>query len=238
MNFIGVLFSRPTYVLILINVVLYLWQRTTGGLESNEGLLNHGALLGFAVTHYGQWWRIVTGGFLHGGDWHILLNMVALLQLGTAVEDEYGKTRFLLIYFLSLVGAGLAVVYAAPYDITVGASGAIFGLFGAYLAFALRLGKRGRGMIMQVLPILAINLVFTFAVPSISKAGHVGGLIVGLLAGLVLFMMPALRARELAYAYVDGAPSDYGVETIEHPPDAAAHEEAGAPPLEVRDPRE
>ncbi len=225
-------------MLVAINVLAFIWQRTTGGLASNEGLLSHGALLGIAVTQYGQWWRVVTGGFLHGGEWHILLNMVALMQLGTAVEEEYGKTRFLLIYAISLVGSGLAVVYAAPFDITVGASGAIFGLFGAYIAFALRLGERGRGMIAQVLPIIVINLVFTFAVPNISKAGHVGGLIVGLLAGLALFMVPAVRAREVAYAYTGGPPGTDHVETIEQPPDAAPHEEAGAPPLEVRDPRE
>jgi rhomboid protease GluP len=221
---------------VAINVIAYVWLELTGGLTTNLALLNHGALLGDACTQYGEWWRVITGGFLHGGIAHIGFNMLALVQLGTAVEDEYGKSRFLLIYFIALIGSGLAVVYAAPHDLTVGASGAIFGLFGAHVAVGLRIGgKQGRAMIMQVVPILVLNLAFTFAIPNISKAGHVGGLIIGLLAGLVLFMMPRPR-RELAYVYA--AAPDEPVETIEHPPEAAPHEEAGAPPLEVRDPRE
>ena len=228
---------RPTFVLIAINVVAYIWLVSTGGLSSDPALFNHGALLGVACTQYGEWWRVVTGGFLHGGIAHIGLNMIALLQLGTLVEDEYGKFRFTLIYFISLIGAGLAVVYAAPHDLTVGASGAIFGLFGAHVAVGLRIGgERGRALIMQVVPILVINLAFTFAIPNISKAGHIGGLVVGVLAGLVLFMVP--RRRRYAYVYAGDAPGEKPVETIEHPPDAGPHEEAGAPPLEVRDPRE
>jgi rhomboid protease GluP len=228
---------KLTYVLIAINVVAYLWLISTGGLSSDRALLDHGALDGVACVQRGEWWRIVTGAFLHGGQAHIALNMIALLQLGTVVEEIYGKLRFGLVYAISLVGSGLAVVYASPNDITVGASGAIFGLFGALIAVGLRLGKRGRGLIMQMVPILALNLVFTFAVPNISKAGHVGGLIVGLLAGLVLFMRAA-PGRTPVYAFAAHASPPERVETIEHPPDAGPHEEADAPPLEVRDPRE
>jgi membrane associated rhomboid family serine protease len=227
-------------VLIAINVVAYVWLVSTGGLSTDLALLKHGALLGDACTYYGQWWRVVTGGFLHGSIAHIGLNMLALLQLGTLIEDEYGQKRFLLIYFISLVGSGLAVVFAAPHDLTVGASGAIFGLFGAHVAVGFRIGgQRGRALIMQVVPVIVINLAFTFAIPNISKAGHVGGLVIGLLAGLVLFMMPRPQ-RELAYVYAGGVPGETPaeVETIEQPPDAGPHEEAGAPPLEVRDPRE
>lgn len=225
-----------TYLLIAVNVVAYLWLISTGGLSSDDALLAHGALLGVACTQYGEWWRIVSGAFLHGGNWHIALNMIALLQLGTVVEQIFGKLRFALVYAISLAGAGLAIVFTAPHDITVGASGAIFGLFGALIAVGLRLGKRGRGLIMQMLPVIAINLVFTFAVPGISKAGHLGGLIVGLVAGLVLFMLPT-RRNDPVYAYA-GAAADERVETIEHPPEAAPHEASGAPALETRDPRE
>jgi rhomboid protease GluP len=236
-----------TIVLVAINVVAYLWLVSTGGLSSNAALLDHGALLGVACTEYGQWWRIVTGAFLHGSIAHIGLNMLALFQLGTAVNALYGTARYALLYAIALVGSGLAIVVFSPDYVTVGASGAIFGLFGALVAAGLRMGSRGRGLIGQVLPIIAINLVFTFAVPGISASGHVGGLVTGFAAGLVLYMLPSRRRRD-GYAYVaapageappaDTIEHDAEVETIEQPPDAGPHEEAGAPPPHVRDPRE
>jgi membrane associated rhomboid family serine protease len=214
-----------TNVLIAINVVAYMWLISTGGLSSDEALRDHGALVGTLCTQQGQWWRIVTGAFLHGGLIHIGSNMLALYFVGSSVEEIFGKLRFALLYAVALVGAGLAVVYFAPNDPTVGASGAIFGLFGALVAVGLRLGKRGRGLIGQVLPVIVLNLVLTFAIPNISAAGHIGGLITGLLAGLVLFMMPS-RQRTAAYAYVTRPDEPAPVETIE----------AIEPPPEVRDP--
>jgi membrane associated rhomboid family serine protease len=149
---------------------------------------------------------------------HIAFNMFALYQVGTIVEQLFGKVRYVALYAVALVGAGLAVVYVAPNDLTVGASGAIFGLFGALVAVGVRLGKRGRGLIGQVLPIIVINLVLTFTIPNISAAGHVGGLLTGLVAGLVLFMAP--RRRAYAYAY-DAAPGEEApVATIEQSPEA------------------
>jgi membrane associated rhomboid family serine protease len=216
-----------TLFLVAINVLAYVWLVSTGGLSSDKALFDHGALLGVACIKDGQWWRIVSGGFLHGSIPHIALNMIALFQLGTACESMFGRLRFALLYAISLLGAGLAVVAFAPNDLTVGASGAIFGLFGGLVAVGLRLGSRGRGLIGQVLPIILINLVFTFAVPGISASGHVGGLITGLVAGLVLFMVPPRRRADM-WAYVPAPAADpAAVETIEQPP-----------PLEVRDPRE
>jgi membrane associated rhomboid family serine protease len=206
-----------TNVLVAINVLAYVWLTSTGGLSSDRALYHHGALLGIACTQGGQWWRIVTGAFLHGGLMHIAFNMFALYQVGNIVEQLFGKVRYVALYTISMVGAGLAVVYVAPNDLTVGASGAIFGLFGALVAVGLRLGKRGRGLIGQVLPIIVINLVLTFLVPNISAAGHVGGLITGLLAGLVLFMAP--RPPAYAYAYVSGPDEAARVATIEQPPE-------------------
>jgi len=111
---------------------------------------------------------------------------------------ESGARRMLAIYFISLLGSGLAVVYFAFDQPTVGASGAIFGLFGALVAIGLRLGARGRGLIMQTLPIILINLAFTFSVPSISKAGHLGGLVIGFVAALVLVRFPSRAQLEPA----------------------------------------
>jgi rhomboid protease GluP len=225
---------KLTPVLIAVNVVAFLWQLTTlGGID-----YDHGWLVPAAVLQHGEWWRIFSSAFLHGSIPHIGLNMLALYFLGTDVERVYGTLRYALIYLLATIGSGLAVVYFSAPDVpTLGASGAIFGLFGAIVAVGIRLGARGRSLIGRVLPILAINLVFTFSVPGISAAAHVGGLITGFLAGLVLFMMPS-RQRDYAYAYVAGPAQAAPVETIEQPPEAGPHEEPDAAPLEVRDPRE
>lgn len=178
-----------TNALILANVATYAFIALHGGPTDANPYFVAGSLIGQRVIANGEWYRIVTGAFLHGGLAHIALNMFALFQLGTFVEGVLGPWRMFAIYAISLLGGGLAVVYFDPNQATVGASGAIFGLFGALLAIGVRLGKRGRSLISQTLPILVINLVFTFAVPFISKAGHLGGLTSGFVAGLILFAM-------------------------------------------------
>jgi rhomboid protease GluP len=193
-----------TNVLIAINVVAFLWEIGTGGLKSDAALLAHGALYGPAVVEGHQYWRIVSGAFLHGGWLHIGANMWALYQVGTLVERFLGGPRMLAIYVLSMIGSGIAVVVFSPDALTVGASGAIFGLFGALVGIGLRLGKPGRGLVAQVIPIILINLVITWTVPNISAAAHVGGLITGFIVGLIAFEM---RPRTpLAPAYAAEAP--------------------------------
>jgi membrane associated rhomboid family serine protease len=207
-----------TNVLIGINVIAFIWQLSTGGPD-----YDHGYLYGPAVVH-GQWWRVFTAAFLHGSYVHIGLNMLALFQVGNIVETIFGKPRYVLLYTIAIVGSGLAVLYFNFGVPTLGASGAIFGLFGALVAVGLRLGSRGRSLIGQVLPIVVINLVFTFSVPGISAAAHVGGLITGFLTGLVLFMTPACRAPVYATvaqpAAVPFDPARHApVETIEQSPE-------------------
>lgn len=210
-----------TNLLVALNVIVYVAELATGG-DNRGSLVQQGILYGPLVVQGGEWYRIVSGAFLHGSIMHIAFNMFALYQVGNLVEQLFGRVRFALLYALALLGSAAAVLwfnYGVP---TLGASGAIFGLFGALVAVGLRLGQRGRALIGQVVPVVAINLVFTFAVPGISAAGHVGGLITGFLVGLVLFMVPS-QHRERAYAYAYAAP----------------HEEAApVAPLETRDPRE
>lgn len=185
--------ASATNVLIALNVVVYVWEVLSGtNFNSSASLLAHGALYG-PLVRQGQWWRIVSGAFEHAGLLHIALNMFALYQLGTFVEAVLGQRRMLAIYAISLFGGGLAVVVFSSDAVTVGASGAIFGLFGALLAIGIRLGKRGRGLIGQTVPILLINLAFTFAVPFISKSGHLGGLLAGFAAGLLFMARPPAR---------------------------------------------
>jgi membrane associated rhomboid family serine protease len=129
--------------------------------------------------------------------------------------------RFSALYFVSIVGSGLSVLtfnYAVP---TLGASGAIFGLFGALVAVGLRMGQRGRGLIGQVLPIIVINLIFTYSVPGISAAAHVGGLLTGFVAGLVLYMVPTRRrSAEYAYAFDPAQEPAATIEQQQPPPQA------------------
>ena len=127
--------------------------------------------------------------------------------------------------FLGMLGAS-AAVFCFSYDsLTVGASGAIFGLFGALVAIGLRLGPRGRSLIMQTLPVIGINLVFTFSVPTISKAGHVGGLIVGFLAALAIVRLPSARqylaSEEEEQDYAGAEPGGVEGEQVRAP----AHDE-------------
>jgi len=200
-------FVNVTNVLIAINVAAFVWETLTGTKGDDASLIAHGALWG-PLVRQGQWWRIVSGAFLHDGFWHIALNMWALYQLGMFVEITLGGPRMLAIYTFSLLTSGLAVVYFAPNDVTVGASGAIFGLFGGIIAIGLRVGgARGRSLIMQTFPILVINLIFTFAVPFISRAGHLGGLAGGFVATLVLFAMRPPRPEPVAVDVATGEES-------------------------------
>lgn len=217
-----------TRLLVAINVIVYLWERFTGALSSDASLADHGALVGQLVLD-GQWWRIFTSAFLHGSDMHILFNMFALWQVGGFVETVYGAPRMAAMYVLAALGSGLAVTFLTPDVPTVGASGAISGLFGALVAAGLRAGKAGQALVRQSVGVVVVNLLIGFTVPNISNEGHIGGLIVGFLAGFVLFTPRriAVRVQVPAQPAAAGVPyavridprSDPHALTIEHPPD-------------------
>jgi membrane associated rhomboid family serine protease len=214
--------SRVTIVLILINVAVFAFMQVHGG-DSRDNPYYMAGVLDAPDVRSGQWYRIVTGAFMHEGFAHIAINMFSLYQLGSFIETMLGGWRMLLVYAISLVGSGLAVVYfSSPNEYTVGASGAIFGLFGALFAIGVRMGKPGRALISQTLPILVLNLVFTFAVPFISKSAHIGGLLSGFAAGLAIY---AMRRRPVAATVTDAVTGE-SAEAELLPP---AHDEAGAP---------
>jgi len=180
-----------TRFLILLNVIAYVGETLTGALRSNQSLYDHGALLRAAVLQDHQWWRISSSGFLHGSIVHIGVNMFSLYWLGRFIEAVLGAPRMLLVYTVSLIGAGLAVTYFAPPDtLTLGASGAIFGLFGALFAIGLKLGESGGELVRSNIGILILNLIFSFSFPGISWQAHVGGLITGFIITLALFWPP------------------------------------------------
>jgi membrane associated rhomboid family serine protease len=140
----------------------------------------------------GEWWRLITSGFLHSGMLHLALNMWALYVLGKILEPALGRARFGLAYAVSLVGGSFGVVLgdtisdSTRFGVTVGASGAIFGLMGL---LAVLFWVRGISLVQSgILPILGLNLAFTFFVDGISKGGHIGGLITGAAVGAILFL--------------------------------------------------
>jgi rhomboid protease GluP len=206
-----------TRILVAINVIAYGWERLLGPLATDPSMQRHGALVGTDVLA-GEWWRIFTAAFLHGSEMHILFNMIALWQVGNLVELVYGTPRMAAIYFISALGSGLLVTAIDTTEPTIGASGAIFGLFGALVVAGMRLGAPGRDLVRQCVGVIVLNLIIGFTLPNISNSGHVGGLIAGFLGGAVLFRRRPQREPETVYApaAVD-LRNDPGIVTIEQP---------------------
>ena len=198
--------SQPvaTYALIALNVIAFLAEMLGGSGAGSPGgggsLLVDGGICrnaigdggvcgiqgtGAVVSEGGEVWRIVTGAFLHAGPFHLLLNMFALYVLGTLIEPAIGTARFLGIYFAALfAGSFGALLLSEPTEVTVGASGAIFGLMAAAFVIA---RQRGVDQVAsQIGLFVVLNLVFTFSVPGISIGGHLGGLVGGGLAALAV----------------------------------------------------
>jgi membrane associated rhomboid family serine protease len=178
--------APATYALIAVNVVAFLAELAggTGGFDASGSVVNDFGLRGSSVAD-GEWYRIVTGGFLHAGPVHLLFNMFALYVLGTLLEPAIGTPRFVALYVASLLAGALgALAMSDAGDNTVGASGAIFGLFGAAFVIA-----RGRGLDSiagEIGLLLLINLALTFGIPGISIGGHLGGLAGGVICSLAI----------------------------------------------------
>jgi membrane associated rhomboid family serine protease len=173
-----------TLTLIGLNVLVYFAQLAQGApLQANSGsIFVNGALFGPLVAD-GEWWRLISAAFLHYGPFHLFMNMLVLYLFGPPLESLLGPARFLLLYIASGLAGSAGALLMNPEVATVGASGAIYGLFGAMLVLE-RQGTYVFGG--SVIPLLVINLVITFAFPGISIGGHLGGLIGGALAILAL----------------------------------------------------
>ncbi|HEX6148178.1 rhomboid family intramembrane serine protease [Nocardioides sp.] len=212
----GLRSSNPaltSMVLIATNVAVWIAITATGGSSSRlfdwlalrpMGLCLVGPQGGYDTTDLscpmgglllpgfsdGAYWQVVTSMFTHVAVWHIAFNMLALWFLGPQLEMAIGRLRFLALYFLSGLAGSVLVLFAGPeYGGTHGASGAIFGLMGALLVVAFKVG----GNVQQIGMWLLLNLVITFAFPNISWQGHVGGFVGGVLIALVLVYSPRER---------------------------------------------
>jgi membrane associated rhomboid family serine protease len=178
--------AKVTKALIGINVAVYVAELATGGGVNGTGstIYLKGALFG-PLLEQGEWWRLVTAAFLHYGPIHLLLNMVALYWFGSLLEERIGSGRYLLLYLVSgISGSAGALLWPGGFlTPTVGASGAIFGILGAGLVL-----ERQRDYVFggSALGVIVINFVFTFSISGISKGGHIGGLVGGIICALGL----------------------------------------------------
>ena len=199
---------RVTYALIAINVVAFLSEGnlTVSSTGAENGVYLKGALLGSSTdprlheqgVAHGQYWRIVTSGFLHENLLHIGFNMYLLYLLGRLLEPALGSVKFAVIYAISLLTGSLGALLVTPHSLTVGASGAVFGLMGAT---AVELRARQVPVLQSWIGgLILINLIFSFTISGISWGGHVGGLIGGTLTALALQLGERYRAQALALA--------------------------------------
>lgn len=189
-----------TQFLIAINVVVFLVEVATGVSLFNDRYsgwaFSNGVLFGPDIAGFGrhQYWRLLTGGFLHANLIHIGLNMLSLWFVGRVLEPAIGTRNFLGIYFASLLAGSFGALLFQPRVPTLGASTAIFGIFGALIVVAHRrhipIWQSGLG------PMLLINLVFTLTISNISVGGHLGGLLAGFITGWLVVEFAERRNQQ------------------------------------------
>ena len=212
-KFLAYLRKRPTvtYILIAVNIVVFVLQ--AGLIARSQDariLIQLGAYSHRLIVEDGEYWRLITHTFLHGGSLHLLLNMGILFIVGKLLEGLYGKSRYLILYLFSAIGGSLATLLVVKDALSVGASGAIFGLIGVLVAFGLRYKsqlprRRSRIFGLRLLPFIAFDILLGFVIThthaninifniiilntdniNINTAAHLGGLIVGFAGGLIL----------------------------------------------------
>ncbi|MEV7418499.1 rhomboid family intramembrane serine protease [Streptomyces sp. NPDC089919] len=185
-----------TKILIGLNVAMFIAVYAAGGDALDNAVVNRLAMLGQAVEYWGapsegvaagEWYRLLTSMFLHQQIWHIGFNMLSLWFLGPPLEQALGRARYLALYLISgLAGSALVYLLVEPNVQTLGASGAIYGLFGATAVFM----RRMRADMRPVIALLVINLVITFGWGGISWQAHIGGLVAGVVIAIGMVHAP------------------------------------------------
>lgn len=188
---------KLTYIIIILNSIVYLFSSFLSQDFTDmdmETLVNMGALYGPYVVQEGEWWRLFTAMFLHGGMTHILMNMFSLYIIGRGAEMYFDKSAYISIYLFSGLIGGLVSLFVHPGSVGVGASGAIFGIFGALAGFFLahreKIATHAKAFMKDFSIIIGINLVIGLSIPSVDVSAHLGGLAVGLVGGYVLSKNP------------------------------------------------
>lgn len=209
--------APATTFLIVAIVIGFGIEILTGAWTNGEVLAELGAISARRILGDGQWWRLVSAMFLHGDGTiqgtllHIALNLWALFQLGTLYETMFGTRRFVWIYFVTGIVASLTSLFVSGGP-SVGASGAIFGILGAFI-FSVRRSPRwrhdrvARSIVKQLLFWIVLNIAVASQIPQIDNAAHIGGLIAGLLLGL-LWPQPAPPPPPPAQVVIDVMPYD------------------------------
>ena len=186
-----------TYAFIFLNTLIYIFSALLSQdlIDMDmETLVNMGALYGPYVLQEGEWWRLFTAMFLHGGMTHLLMNMFSLYLIGRGAEMYFDRNSYISIYLFSGLIGGLVSLFMHPGSVGVGASGAIFGIFGALAGFFLahreKIATHTKAFMKDFAIIIGINLVIGFSIPSVDVSAHLGGLVVGFVGGFVLSKNP------------------------------------------------
>lgn len=180
-------------ILIVVNILIFVVVQIRFDTIDAAFFCAHGGMYPPAV-HEGEWWRLITCLFLHANTYHLMNNMIMLFAVGAFVEEALRPPKFLILYFGSGIGASLASFFYAGLDsgmVSVGASGAIFGVLGALIAIVLlHKGHYDRLSWKGMLLLLALSVYYGFASGGIDNAAHLGGLVTGFLLGLLLYRKP------------------------------------------------
>lgn len=181
--------SYITFAIIIVLFIVFLIETALGGSQNTYVLVKLGALNNFAVVGGNQWWRLFTAQFLHIGIMHLVSNVVMIYYIGYYIEPIIGHWRFLVLYLLSGVGGNLlSLAWGSDRTLSAGASTALFGLFGAMTAIAIR--NRNNPVITylgrQAFWLAAINIGLDLFQPNIDIQGHIGGFIAGFLVAIIL----------------------------------------------------
>ena len=188
---------KLTYAIIILNVIAYLlsslYSHSIVDMDL-QALVDMGALYGPLTVLKGEWWRLGTAMFLHGGMTHILMNMFSLYLIGRGAEMYFDTKSYLSIYLFSGIIGGLVSLYVHPASVGVGASGAIFGVFGALAGFFIahkdKIASHTKAFMKDFGIIIGINLVIGFSIESVDVSAHMGGLLVGFTGGFMLSKNP------------------------------------------------
>ena len=203
-----VVWVTPT--IVGINVLVFVTMVAMGVSPispTTADLFKWGADFGPATVLEGQWWRLLTAAFVHVGALHIALNMYVFWGAGALAERLYGNVAYLVLYLVAALGGSLVSTLWSPLAVSAGASGAIFGVYGAILAFARSAGRQFPPQVMEglqkgALGFIGYNLLFGLTVPNISNSAHMGGLATGFVAGWLLARDLAIPRRAEATRYL------------------------------------
>lgn len=196
-NRLGILWKniRAEYVtiaLVVVNVITYLVLEWLGDTTNGFFMAEHGAMYPDFIRINHEWWRIITAGFLHFGAVHLVNNMVILYCMGSRLERVTGHLKFFLIYLVSLIGAGLLsygmMLRTGDYAVSAGASGAIFGVIGGFLWIViLHRGRFEQITTWGIMMMIVLTIYYGFSSAGIDNWGHIGGLLAGFAATVILY---------------------------------------------------